>query len=163
MEKGVTHLNIIMLHAMWRKQQQKNEPLISYIYPFPQYTGWECIILKTPNRTWIPGNQSKSEHSIEAEKAKPPFPDLSLIWGRLLLSVTVNQGDKDINILCKVVCDQFTGSTCLCILYKCIYLYMHHSSTLLKTKPSWHKNRILFQLNCCCTDSFLLTFSKKTF
>lgn len=39
MEKRVTHLNIIiMLHAMWRKQQQ-SVPLISYIYPFPQYTG----------------------------------------------------------------------------------------------------------------------------
>lgn len=34
MEKGVTHLNIIIkLHAMWRKQEQKSVPLISYIYP----------------------------------------------------------------------------------------------------------------------------------
>lgn len=37
-------------------------------------------LCQNTNRTWIPGNQSKSQHSIKVEKAKPPFPDLSLIW-----------------------------------------------------------------------------------
>lgn len=37
-------------------------------------------LFQNTNRTWIPGNQSKSEHSIKAEIAKLPFPDLSLIW-----------------------------------------------------------------------------------
>lgn len=49
-------------------------------------------LCQTPNRTWIPGKRSKSEYSLEAEKAKPPFPDLSLIWGGLLPSVTVYEG-----------------------------------------------------------------------
>lgn len=71
------------------------------------------------------GNSPSQSMQLRLEKAKPPFPDLFLIWGRLLLSVTVNQGDKDINILCKLLCDQFIGSTCLYILFKYIFIHIY--------------------------------------
>lgn len=103
--------------------------LLSYFFPFPQHAGWKCIIqlVYVKRQTGHESLWSSPSQSIQLRLKKQSLhsqicPRFGADYYRVSLSI---KGDKDINILCKVLCVLLIGSTCLYILYKNIYICIY--------------------------------------
>lgn len=124
MSNTFKHHDDAACHVKWVIAESMH--VLSYFFPFPQHTGWKSIIqlVYVKRQTGCESVESSPSQSIQFRLKKQSHHSQICPWFgadyyRMSLSV---KGDKDISILCKVLCDPLSGSTCLYILYKYIYV-----------------------------------------